>query len=118
MASRKSAERDRLPRFFLNGSIGLETLSGGNIFSGDSFGFSFGPRITLPIFNGGTIRKNIQIQTAREEQLLAAYEGTVLSAVAEVRNALAANAQEAERNRSLWTGMEAARAALEVATGR
>jgi NodT family efflux transporter outer membrane factor (OMF) lipoprotein len=118
IASRKSAQRDRLPRFFLNGSIGLETLSGGNIFSGDSFGFSFGPRITIPIFHGSEIRKNIQVQTAREEQLLAAYEGAVLAAVAEVRDALVSNAQEAERNRSLRAGMDAARSALEIANGR
>jgi NodT family efflux transporter outer membrane factor (OMF) lipoprotein len=118
IALRKSAEKDLLPKFFLAGSIGLETLSGGNLFSGDSIGFSFGPRISLPIFHGGAIRKNIQVQTAREEQLLAAYEGTVLSAVAEVRDAIAANAQESERNKSLRSGIEAARAAYEVANDR
>jgi NodT family efflux transporter outer membrane factor (OMF) lipoprotein len=114
IALRKSAEKDLLPKFSLVGTIGLETLSG-TFFSGDSIGFSFGPRISLPIFHGGAIRKNIQAQTAREEQLLAAYEGTVLTAVAEVRNALVANTQEAERNKSLRAGIEATRSALEVA---
>ena len=118
IALRKSAELDLKPKFFLIGSIGLETLSGGNLFSGDSIGFSFGPRITLPIFHGGAIRKNIQAQTAREEQLLAEYEGVVLAAVAEVRNALAAGAQEGERNKSLRAGIEAARSALEIASDR
>ena len=117
IALRQSAERDLLPRFFLFGSIGLETLSG-NIFSRDSFGYAFGPRISFPIFHAGAIRSNIQIQTAREEQLLAAYEGTVLAAVAEVRNALAANTQEAERNTSLRAGVDAARSALEIAYDR
>ena len=117
VATRKSAERDLKPRFFLFGSIGLETL-GGSLLSGNSIGFAFGPRITLPIFHGGAIRRNIEMQTAREEQLLAAYEGTVLAAVAEVRNALAANVQEAERNRSLRAGIDAARSALEIANDR
>jgi NodT family efflux transporter outer membrane factor (OMF) lipoprotein len=117
IATRKSAERDLLPKFYLMGSIGLETLSG-SLLSGDSIGFSFGPRITLPIFHGGAIRRNIQVQTAREEQALAAYEGTVLSAVAEVRNALAANAQETDRNSALRQGMEAARSALDIANDR
>jgi NodT family efflux transporter outer membrane factor (OMF) lipoprotein len=112
---KKSAERELLPRLTLVGSIGLESLSAGNLFSGDSFGFSFGPRITLPIFNGKSIRKNIQVQAAREEQYLAAYEQAVLGAVAEVRNALAANTQELERNNSLKSGIEAAQSALEVA---
>jgi NodT family efflux transporter outer membrane factor (OMF) lipoprotein len=118
MSTRKSAEKDLLPKFYLAGSIGLETLAGGGLFSGDSFGFSFGPRITLPIFHGGAIRKNIQAQTAREEQLLAAYEQTVLSAVAEVRNAMAADTQERERNRSLNAGIEAAKMALDVAVDK
>ena len=110
-----AAEKDLLPKFFLSGSIGLETLSGGGLFSGDSVGFAFGPRIALPIFHGGAIRKNIRVQAEREEQLLAAYEGTVLDAVAEVRNALSAGTQENERNRILRSGLEAARAAFEIA---
>jgi len=114
---RRAAERDLLPRFFLFGSIGLETL-GPNLFTGNSLGYAFGPRLSLPIFHGGAIRRNIEVQTAREEQLLAAYEGTVLAAVAEVRNALVANVQEAERNRSLRAGIDAARAALEIANDR
>jgi NodT family efflux transporter outer membrane factor (OMF) lipoprotein len=114
-ARRKSSEKDLLPKFSLFGSIGLDSLSSGNLFSCDSFGFSFGPRVSLPIFHGGAIRRNIRVQSAREEQLLAAYEQTVLSAVAEVRNALAANVQERERNASLKRGAEAARNAYESA---
>ena len=115
ISRRKSAEKDLLPKFYLMGSIGLETLAGGSLFSGDSVGFSFGPRITLPIFHGGAIRKNIQAQSAREEQLLASYEGSVLGAVAEVRNALASSTQEIDRNKYLRNGIEAAKAALAVA---
>ncbi|MDR3279782.1 MAG: TolC family protein [Synergistaceae bacterium] len=115
ISRKKSAERDLLPKFYLAGSIGLETLSGGSIFSGDSFGFAFGPRVTLPIFHGGAIRKNIQVQSARTEQLLAAYEGTVLAAVADVRNALASCTQELERNRTLRAGIDAAASARDVA---
>ena len=117
IAMRKSAERDMLPRFFLLGSIGLETLDG-SLFSGNSVGFSFGPRITLPIFHGGAIRRNIEVQTAKEEQMLAAYEGVVLAAAAEVRNALVANAQEVDRNVALRAGAASARSALEIAYDR
>jgi NodT family efflux transporter outer membrane factor (OMF) lipoprotein len=115
LARVKSAEADRFPRFYLSGSIGLESLTGGSLFSKDSFGFSFGPRITLPIFHGRAIKNNIEVQKERAEQLLAAYEGTVLAAAAEVRDALAASAQEMERNASLRSGAASARAALDVA---
>ena len=114
-ARKKSAKADLYPKFHLVGSIGIESLSTGSLFSSDSYGFSIGPKISWPIFHGGAIRKNIQVQGAREEQLLAAYEGTVLNAVAEVRDALANEVQERERNQSLQRGVEAARAAVQVA---
>ena len=99
----------------LLGSIGLESLSTGNFLEGGSHTFSIGPRITWPIFNSGAIRKDIRIQSAREEQYFAAYEASILKAVGEVRNALEANAQEAERNILLRRGLEAARSALDIA---
>lgn len=118
IARKKSAEKDLLPKFQLVGSIGLESLSSGNLFSSDSLGFSFGPRISWPIFHGGAIRNNIRVQSAREEQYLAAYETTVLNAVAEVRNALTMNEQERLRNGSLKSGVGAAETALNLATDK
>jgi NodT family efflux transporter outer membrane factor (OMF) lipoprotein len=115
IARTKSAEKDLLPKFSLFGSIGIESFSGGNLFSSGSESFSFGPRISLPLFHAGAIRKNIQVQSAKAEQLLAAYEQSVLAAVAEVRDALTANIQERERNASLKRGTEAARNAYEAA---
>ena len=115
IARKKSAKTDLLPKFFLFGSVGLESLSSGNLFSSDSYSFGFGPKITWPIFHGGAIRNNIRVQTAREEQYLAAYEGAVLNAVAEVRDALTANSQERERNSALKQGVISARNALKVA---
>lgn len=118
IARKKSAKADLRPKFFLIGSIGLESLSSGNLFSSDSYRYSFGPRISWPIFHGGAIRNNIRVQTAREEQLLAAYEQTVLSAVAEVRNALTSNARERERNVALKRGLEAVQISLKVANDK
>ncbi len=40
------------------------------------------------IFHSGSIRSNIKVQEALQEQALAAYEKTVLNAVREVRDAL------------------------------
>lgn len=118
IARKKAARAELWPKFTLVGSIGLESASTGSLFSSDSYGFSFGPRISWPIFHAGAIRNNVRIQTARQEQLLAAYEQTVLNAVAEVRNALAANAQEQQRNVSLKNGVDAAQVALDVANDK
>ena len=115
ISRRKSAEKSYYPSISLTGSIGLESLSTSNLFDGSSYAFSVGPRITWPIFNSGAIRKNIRIQTAREEQYFAAFETSILKAVSEVRDALTANAQEAERNIVLKRGLSSARSALDIA---
>ena len=115
ISRRKSAEKSYYPSINLLGSIGLESLSTGNLFEGLSYAFSVGPSITWPIFNSGAIRKNIRIQTAREEQYFAAFEASILKAVSEVRDALTANVQEAERNIALKRGLSSARSALDIA---
>ncbi|MDR3264614.1 MAG: efflux transporter outer membrane subunit [Synergistaceae bacterium] len=118
IARKKSAQADLWPKFRLSGAIGYASGSDGNLFSSPSQLWSFGPQISLPLFHAGAIRKNIQVQTARQEQSLAAYEQTILKAVAEVRNALTANVLEYRRNESLRSGVEAARAALDAANDK
>lgn len=46
------------------------------------------PGVSWTIFHSGSIRSNIKVQEALQEQALAAYEKTVLNAVREVRDAL------------------------------
>lgn len=118
IARKKSAKADLWPKFYLLGSIGTEALDTGSLFEGPNKAYSFGPKITWPIFHGGAIRNNIKVQTAREEQYLAAYEQTVLKAVAEVRNALVSGIEERERNEALKRGVEAAQTALDVANDK
>lgn len=118
IARKKSAQADLWPKFYLVGSIGTEALSSGSLFEGPAKLYSFGPQITWPIFHWGAIKNNIRIQTARQEQYLAAYEQTVLNAVSEVRNALAAGVNENARNAALKNGVEAARTALDVANDK
>ena len=118
IARKKSAKADLWPKFYLLGSIGTEALDTGSLFEGPNKAYSFGPKITWPIFHGGAIRNNIKVQTARQEQYLAAYEQTVLNAVAEVRNALTAEMEERKRNEALRKGIDAAQTALEVANDK
>lgn len=118
IARKKSARADLWPKFYLLGSIGTEALDTGSLFEGPSKAYSFGPKIVWPIFHGGAIRNNIKVQTAKQEQYLAAYEQTVLKAVSEVRNALTAGMEERKRNEALRRGIEAAQTALDVANDK
>lgn len=118
MARTKSAKADLKPKLVLFGSIGLESFSSGSLLSPSSLGFSLLPKISFPIFHAGAIRKNINVQSAREEQYLAAYENTVLNAVAEVRNALVSISQETEKNIYLKEGVDSAKLALKIAENK
>jgi len=109
------ATADLYPKFTLKGSIGLEALSLGNLISTGSRTYSIGPRITWPIFDAGAIRKNIEVQSALQEQALIQYEAAVLSALEEVENALAAYANEQVRRQSLLDATQAAERAVDLA---
>jgi outer membrane protein TolC len=73
IASKEAAQRDLWPKFYLFGSIGLESFTTGGLSIPDGVSYGFGPSISWPIFHGGAIRNNIKVQTAKQEQMLAAY---------------------------------------------
>ena len=104
---RKAAEKSIYPVIQLLGSIGFESFSTGHLFSSGSYTYSIGPAIKWPIFNVKEIRKNIQVQSAVEEQLSAEFENVILKAVAEVHDAINANVQEILRNKSLNNALNA-----------
>lgn len=110
-----AATAELYPSFTLGGSIGLDALSTGSLFTSGSRTSSFGPRLNLPLFDGGAIRANILIQSSRQEAALAEYRATVLAALQEVEDSLTAYAMEQERNLALRESVEAAREASTLA---
>ncbi|MCD6268886.1 MAG: TolC family protein [Deltaproteobacteria bacterium] len=102
------ATADLYPRFRLNGSIGLESLSAGNFFTADNRVWDFGPTISWKIFHGNAIRQNIEIHSALQEQALIEYEMTVLNAQDEIENVLVAYANQQRRHHSLLAATAAA----------
>ncbi len=109
------ATADLYPKLSLSGSIGLEALSLNGIFSSATKTVTGGSLITWPIFRGGAIRQNIEVQSALQEQALIQYEAAVLSALEEVENALVAYAEEQDRRETLRAAEEAAQKAYELA---
>ncbi len=109
------AEADLYPTFALGGSVGLESLDSGTFLEGGSHYYSLGPSISWPIFHGGSIRANVEIQKALHEQAFINYEATVLDAVAELRNMLSAYVHEYDRLDALQKAAKAARDAVDIA---
>ncbi len=112
------ATADLYPRFRLFGTIGLESLSSGNLWEWASRTWGIGPSISWKIFDAGAIRLNIRVQTARQKQALIQYESTVLKAQEEVENGLVAYAKEQLRRESLQAAATAARRAYELSWDR
>jgi NodT family efflux transporter outer membrane factor (OMF) lipoprotein len=109
------ATADLYPKFSLPGSIGLEALSTDHLFSSASRVWTLVGRFSWSVFKGGAIRQNIEVQNALQEQTLKQYEVTILMALEEVENALAAFAEEQERKEALIAATESAQRASELA---
>jgi NodT family efflux transporter outer membrane factor (OMF) lipoprotein len=101
------ATADLFPKFSLTGSFGTQTSDIRHFLDAKSLFWSIGPAVSWPIWDAGRIRANIGVQNARQEQALATYEKTVLTAFQDVESALIAYQNEKVRHQSL-TGAVAA----------
>jgi NodT family efflux transporter outer membrane factor (OMF) lipoprotein len=112
------AKSDYFPKLTLNGSIGVEALTFSGLGESGNDSSSFGPSVRWAIFRSGQIRNNIKAKTALQEQALAGYEKSVLSAVQETRDALTAFRNEQLRLDALTAATGAARIAVELSANR
>jgi len=110
------AKADLYPKFSLTGFGGLESLSADHWFDYASRYWSAGPTVQWEIFEAGSIRANIRVQNARQEQALDAYQQIVLVALEDAENALTAYAREQVRRESLRQSVTANEQALEIST--
>jgi NodT family efflux transporter outer membrane factor (OMF) lipoprotein len=108
------ATADLYPKFRLAGSIGLESSTSSSLIKSSSSFWSIGPSISWNIFDAGAIRRNIEVQSALQEQYLAAYEAAILNALEEVENAIVAYAEEQNRRNALNEAVQAAQRAVEL----
>lgn len=109
------ATADLYPRFVLPGSIGLEALSTNHLFLSGSRVWSIAGSVSWPVFQGGAIRQNIEVQSALQEQALERYEVALLVALEEVENSLVAYAAEQDRSGALTQATQAAEGAAVLA---
>ncbi|MGJ7582212.1 efflux transporter outer membrane subunit [Variovorax sp. RHLX14] len=103
------------PRISLTGAIGTQSTEFSNLFSAGTKAWSFSPSITLPIFNAGLNRANLDISRANQQIAVAQYEKTIQTAFREVADALAGRSTYGEQVRALraQTDAEATRFRLQ-----
>ena len=87
------------PRITLTGSVGMASEELGGLF--DNRVWQFAPRITLPIFDAGATKANLELSQASRDIAVAQYERAIQTAFREVADALAGRATLAEQLRAL-----------------
>ena len=89
------------PAIRLTGSLGTASTDFGNLFQGANRTWSFGPSISLPIFDWGTNKANLDVTKLRQQAQIVAYEAAVQSAFQDVSDALVAREQLETRHAAL-----------------
>jgi outer membrane protein, multidrug efflux system len=88
------AEAALYPSVSLTGSVSTTALKIGDLGKNSSIGWSIGPTVSVPIFNGGKLRAGVMVAEAQRDQYDAALRASVLSALEDVENAIVSLAQE------------------------
>ena len=87
------ARASYFPSISLASSVGLSSGSFDNLFKSGSVGWSFGPSISVPIFDAGRLDANYDVAKIEREQTLAGYEKSIQTAYREVSDVLATRAR-------------------------
>ena len=103
------------PDITLVGSFNLEGLRLRDAFSLPSRAFTVGPSISLPIFQGGRLRGELQLRKSQQREAGIAFQRTVLQAWQEVDNALTAYAEAQRRQAQLAMAVKQNEIALRAA---
>lgn len=93
------AEADRYPRIALNGALSY-TVSGTGTGALSIGTWSFGPTVSLPLFDGGRRAGAVEMTKSAYEERLAIFKDKARSAVQEVEDALTRYAAAHERAES------------------
>jgi len=113
-----SASAARAPRFDLGGTLGVSAVTLGALTSGASLAGALVAAVAMPLLDGGAGGARVRVQEAALDQAVAEYRAAVLSALAEVEDALGALRDDRLRVASLTTASESAGLAATLARQR
>ena len=112
------ADAARYPDFRLSGSLSLRALTLGALGNGASVANALLASVSGSLLDGGAARAQVRVQEASAEQVRLNYQATVLTALTEVEDALAALRGDRERLVQLRIAAEAADNAALLANDR
>jgi len=85
------------PTISLASSVGVRSDGLSDLFDSDAVSWSFGPNISVPIFDAGRLDANYEVAQIEREQTLASYERSIQTAFREVSDVLATRATLGEQ---------------------
>jgi len=110
-----NARAQFFPSIQLTGQGGYQSSSLASLFQPHAAFFSLVGSLTQPIFEGGRLLGNFELTKARQDELLQTYRKTVVSAFADVDNALTAVRETTIRLRLQREVVAASRRAFQLA---
>ncbi len=112
------AVADLFPRLTLGATGGFQSTGMSQLFEAASRFTSIGPTLDLPVFDASARRATIHLRDVQAQEAGIEYARTVLGALYEAENALAAYGSDQTRSDSLTAGVASSRTALELARDR
>ncbi|WP_019219386.1 efflux transporter outer membrane subunit [Bartonella florencae] len=90
-------QADLYPSLTLTGNISTAAETINQLWKNSTIGWSFGPGLRFPLFNGGQIMASVEVARAQRDQAFIAYRSAVLGALEDVENALVRLTKEHQR---------------------
>lgn len=114
----KAAKTQFLPNISIGALAGFIALGGGNPFTLKQRFYQVGPTLSLPIFDGGRLRANLNGKDAQYDLAVAQYNQTLVRALNQVADGLSAMRSLDEQLAAQQRAQDAAEQAYELAQQR
>lgn len=108
------AQAARYPSVSLTGAISTSGVEIGDLAQNSSISWSFGPSLSVPVFNAGQLKAAVDAAKAVRDEYYLAYFSSVLTALEDVENAVVALAQERIRRQKLASSAASYRSAASL----
>jgi outer membrane protein TolC len=103
------------PDVTLTGQSGLESQILKNLFTPQAAAFSLAGALTQPIFNGGALQGQLDLQKGKFDELLQDYRKQILTAFSDVENGLVGFSKTGEQLRLQRLAVDSAQKAYDAA---
>ena len=113
-----SARANFFPRIALTTTLGTASRELSDLFSIQNKAWSFIPAVSLPIFDGGRNRANLEVSQVNRDIAVAQYEKSIQTAFREVADALAGRATLSDQLKSLQAQVDAESARFKLSDMR